>query len=142
MFHQTKRLLILVFALFAGCVNGPTIQHAELASPSTRPSYPVAKTGDTVDQYHGTAVADPYRWLEDADSDETKAFVDAQNKLVRAFVDGPTRERIKARLTDLINYPRFSPPRKEGDRYFFTENEGLQNQSVLYVARKIGRAHV
>src|SRR3954462_14718192 len=131
-----KFLFALLIGCTVGCANSNSPRSSDVSlSPTTRPSYPVAKTGDTVDQYHGTAVADPYRWLEDAESPDTQAFVEAQNKLVRAFVDGPTRDQIKARLTELINYPRFSPPRKEGDRYFFSENEGLQNQSVLYVAK-------
>ncbi|CAN5622647.1 prolyl oligopeptidase family serine peptidase [soil metagenome] len=125
--------LLLAFAV--GCANDVSLQQREVASNSSRPTYPSAKKSDVVDTYHGTAVADPYRWLEDAESPETQAFVDAQNKLAREFLDGPTREVIKERLTDLINYRRFSPPKHEGDRFFFTENEGLQNQSVLFVAK-------
>ena len=129
-----KHLVVLLIGLCIGCASGTS--NDSVARPTSRPTYPVAKTGETVDQYHGVAVPDPYRWLEDADSAETKAFVDQQNKLVRDFVDGQTREQIKARLTDLINYPRFSAPRREGERFFFTQNEGLQNQPVLYVSKR------
>ncbi|UCG50679.1 MAG: S9 family peptidase, partial [Candidatus Latescibacterota bacterium] len=96
--------------------------------------YPPAKKVDVVDDFHGTQVADPYRWLEDHESDETTAWVDAQNKITQHFIqDIPAREAIETRLTELWNYPRYSLPYKHGGRYFFYKNDGLQNQSVLYV---------
>ena len=110
---------------------------AGASSPATRPTYPVAKTVDITDDYHGTKVADPYRWLEDARSPDTKAFIDAQNVLVRNFVDGPVRERLHARLTELVNYPRYSPPTRHGKFYTFNKNDGLQPQYVLYVTESL-----
>jgi prolyl oligopeptidase len=96
-------------------------------------AYPPARRSDTVDDYHGTRVADPYRWMEDPDAAETAAWVEAENKLTREFIDAfPGRGAIEERLTDLWNYPRYSLPYKQGGRYFFSKNDGLQNQSVLY----------
>ena len=97
-------------------------------------TYPTSKTVEQLDDYHGTKVADPYRWLEDVDSADTKAWVGAQNDTTFGFLKNlPQREAIKQRLTELVNYPRFSLPRKEGGRYFYTYNSGLQNQSPFYV---------
>lgn len=102
---------------------------------SAKLRYPAARRADQVDDYHGTKIADPYRWLEDPDSDETRAWVEAQNKLTFGWLEQiPAREKIKARLTELWNYERFGLPSKRGGRYFYTRNDGLQNQAVLYVA--------
>ena len=95
--------------------------------------YPPARKADVVDDYHGTKVADPYRWLEDAKSEETTGWVKAQNELTRQYVRSPLREAMKKRLTEIWDYPKYSIPRKEGGRYFFEKNEGLQNQYVYYV---------
>ncbi len=102
-------------------------------------SYPPARyDSSVVENYHGTPVADPYRWLEEPDAVETAAWVGAQNKLTRQFVDAvPAREKIKARVTKLLDYPKYSLPYREGDRYFFSKNDGLQNQSVLYTQKKL-----
>ncbi len=97
------------------------------------PPYPTARKSDLVDTYHGVHVADPYRWLEDADSPETAAWVEAQNALTRSVLDGPVREGLVERLTALYDYPRTGVPFRRGDRYFFTHNTGLQDQPVLYV---------
>jgi prolyl oligopeptidase len=86
-----------------------------------------------VDLYHGVSVADPYRWLEDDNSPETKVWVEAQNRATFAFLGKiPQRDAIKKRLTKLWNYERYGVPFKEGGRYFFSKNDGLQNQSLLY----------
>ena len=101
-------------------------------------NYPVTKKVDQVDNYHGTSIADPYRWLEDANSAETKAWVDAQNKITQAYLGQiPERESIKQRLTTLWNYERYGVPYKEGGRYFYSRNDGLQNQSVLYTMKSL-----
>jgi prolyl oligopeptidase len=96
-------------------------------------SYPPARKSDQVDDYHGVKVADPYRWLEDLDSNETRGWVEAENKLAFGFLNEiPEREKLKQRLTKLWNYERYSAPFKEGNRYFYSHNSGLQNQSVFY----------
>jgi len=96
-------------------------------------NYPVARKGDQVDDYHGVKVADPYRWLEDLDSEETRKWVEEQNKLTFGYLaEIPARTTIKERLTKLWNFEKYGVPFKEGNRYFYTRNSGLQNQSVLY----------
>jgi prolyl oligopeptidase len=97
-------------------------------------TYPAARRSDQVDDYFGTKVADPYRWLEDLDSPETKAWVAAENKLTFDYLKSlPERGPIKERMTVLWNYPKFGLPFKDGGHYFFSKNDGLQNQAVLYV---------
>ncbi len=101
-------------------------------------SYPQTRQVDQIDDYHGTPVADPYRWLEDLDAPETEAWIQAQNQVTFAYLDQiPSREQIKERLTKLWNYERYSAPFKEGDRYFYFKNDGLQNQSVLYTLKSL-----
>ncbi|MBL8203462.1 MAG: S9 family peptidase [Blastocatellia bacterium] len=100
--------------------------------------YPKAKKVDHVDEYHGTKVADPYRWLENPDAEDSRAWIEAQNKLTFGFLDQiPERQQIKERLTKLWDYEKYSSPFKEGGRYFFYKNDGLQNQSVLYTANSL-----
>ena len=99
-------------------------------------TYPESRKGDQVDDYFGTKVPDPYRWLEDETSAETKAWVQAQNTVTFAYLDKIAyRENLKARLTELYNYPRVSAPFHRGDTYFFAKNDGLQNQSVYYIQK-------
>jgi prolyl oligopeptidase len=107
-------------------------------------TYPESKKVDQVDDYFGTKVADPYRWLEDENSAATKSWVEAENELTFAYLDKiPYREKLNARLTQLYDYPRFSAPFRRGDTYFFTKNDGLQNQSVYYIQKGVnGRAEV
>ena len=101
-------------------------------------TYPTARKGDQVDDYHGVKVADPYRWLEDLDSEETRNWVEAENRLTASFLNEiPARARIKDRLTKLWNYERFGTPFREGKNYFYTRNSGLQNQSVLYTVTSL-----
>ena len=103
-----------------------------------RLDYPVAKKADVVDDYHGTKVADPYRWLEDADAEDTRAWVEAENKITFDFIrSSPAYEKTKQRLTRLWNYEKYSAPFKKGSRYFFSKNDGLQNQSVFYMQHSL-----
>jgi prolyl oligopeptidase len=97
-------------------------------------TYPAAARGTQVDNYHGTSIADPYRWLEEVDAPATTAWVEAENRLTDSFMASiPERPAIKNRLTQLWNYARYSAPFKENGRYFYFQNTGLQNQSVLLV---------
>jgi prolyl oligopeptidase len=91
--------------------------------------------GDHVDVYHGVRVADPYRWMEDIDSAATRAWVEAQSKLSRSYLDAiPGRQDIRDRLTRIWNFERWSSPEHYGGYWFYSHNDGLQNQSVIYVA--------
>ncbi|MFY9254542.1 MAG: prolyl oligopeptidase family serine peptidase [Fuerstiella sp.] len=98
--------------------------------------YPETKTVDQVDDFHGTKVDDPYRWLEDdvRESKDVAAWVEAQNKITFAYLKNlPGRDAIEKRMTELWNYEKISAPSKEGGRYYFFRNDGLQNQNVLYM---------
>jgi prolyl oligopeptidase len=108
--------------------------------------YPISQQTNQVDDYHGVKVSDPYRWLENPDSPETKAWIEAQNKLTFGYLNQiAVREPIRERLTKLWNYEKYSIPFKEGDspsqgssgRYFYFKNDGLQNQSVLYTLKSL-----
>jgi prolyl oligopeptidase len=106
-----------------------------VAAADTPIKYPTTRRGDQVDDYHGTRVADPFRWLEDdvRKSAEVKKWVEAENAVTFAYLEKiPQREAIKKRLTELWNHERYSTPFKVGGRYFFSRNDGLQNQSVWY----------
>ena len=102
-------------------------------APAQTLQYPAARKSDVVDDYHGTRVPDPYRWLEDPDSPESRAWIEAQNRLTAAYLaEIPARATIRERLTKLWNYPKYGAPFRKAGRYFFLKNDGLQNQSVLY----------
>jgi prolyl oligopeptidase len=125
MHRHTLRSSLSLLTIVAASVG------AQNQSP---PPYPTAARGTQVDVYHGVSIADPYRWLEDTDSPETKAWVEAENKLSDSFLASiPERPAIKTRLTQIWNFARYSAPFKEGGRYFYFQNTGLQNQSVLFV---------
>ena len=99
-------------------------------------TYPNTRKSDQVDDYHGTKVADPYRWLEDDNSTETAAWVKAENDVTNAyFAKIPYRAQVKQRLEQLFNYPKFTPPDRRGDSYVFSKNDGLQNQNVIYLQK-------
>ncbi len=106
--------------------------------------YPVTRKAEQVDDYHGIEVADPYRWLEDDMSAETLAWVTAQNRVTFSYLDQiPYRSQLKQRLRELYNYPKYSVPSRSGTYYFWSKNDGLQNQSVLYVQEGLeGRPRV
>ncbi|MCM3877872.1 MAG: prolyl oligopeptidase family serine peptidase, partial [Thermoanaerobaculia bacterium] len=131
--HATSRSvgLCLSLAFSTGCVLA--------GDAATRPAYPKAPRADQVDDYHGTRVLDPFRPLEDPDAPETRAWIEAENAMTRAFLDAiPERAAIRDRLTKLWNYERFTRPVREGGRLFYSLNDGLQNQAVLYVVDEGG----
>lgn len=100
--------------------------------------YPTTKKVDHVDDYHGTKVADPYRWLEDEKSEQVKSWVGEQNALARPYLSTlDTREQYKTRLTELWDYEKYSTPYMVNDKLFYSYNDGLQNQYVLYIADSI-----
>ncbi len=106
-------------------------------------NYPQTKTVDTVDIYFGEDIKDPYRWLEDDRSDETRAWVKAQNKTTFSYLDEiPFRESLKKRLTNLWNYEKVGAPFVEGDYTYFSKNDGLQNQNVYYRKKGDGEAEI
>lgn len=106
--------------------------------------YPDTKKVDVVDDYFGTKVADPYRWLEDDNSEETANWVIEQNKVTDEYLSRiPFRDKLKTRFEKLYNYPKYGAPFRAGDKYYFFKNDGLQNQSVMYVKDKLdGEARV
>jgi prolyl oligopeptidase len=129
-----KRIAFFCAVGLAGCISDRPAATQESAALA----YPKTATVEQVDDYHGTKVADPYRWLEDDHAPATKEWVEAQNKVTFGYLEKiPQREKIKQRLTELWNYERYGLPFKEGGRYFYTKNDGLQNQSVLYTMESL-----
>ena len=124
-----KRNILIVIALSVIFMSNTFAQ--DLSNMRIR--YPQTQKCDTVDHYFGTAVPDPYRWLEDDYSEQTANWVKAQNKLTQNYLSQiPYRQQMKKHLMEIMNYPKEGAPWKKGDRYFFYRNNGLQNQSVLY----------
>ncbi|MDP4964445.1 MAG: prolyl oligopeptidase family serine peptidase [Salibacteraceae bacterium] len=135
-----NKKLILFAAVLAGCAGQQKQESAEkmnITYPETR------KDTSVVEDYFGTKVADPYRWLEDDRSAETEAWVTAQNEVSFGYLQKiPFRDKIKDRLTDLWNYEKYSAPFKRGDFTYFYKNDGLQNQYVLYREKQDGQSEV
>lgn len=133
LFRKLGRLVSVVAVALplAGCA--PHSRSVAAKYPDKPLVYPESATVTQVDDYHGVKVADPYRWLEDLDSEQTRAWVEAQNEVTFGYLEEiPARERIGRRLTELWDYEKYGIPFKQGGRYFLTKNDGLQNQSVLY----------
>jgi len=123
--------LTLITMVMMGCESNNQRKEQEITYPETRKV-------DTVDTFFGTEVADPYRWLEDDRSDETADWVKAQNKVTFNYLNNiPYRERLRSRIEELWNYEKRTAPRKHGDWYYFSKNDGLQNQDVLYRSKEI-----
>lgn len=121
----------LLWLLVAGILTP-----AGFSDPSGRWTYPTTRQSEQSDDYHGTVVKDPYRWLEDDNSPETAAWVTEQNKVTFGYLESiPFRNAVKERLLKLNNYPRYGLPFHFGPTYFFSKNDGLQKQSVWYVQK-------
>src|SRR3989304_6059436 len=100
--------------------------------------YPKPHKVDQIDYYHGTKITDPYRWLEDVDSAETREWIKQENELTFSFLEKiPARVKIKERLTKLWDFTKATSPYKKGGRYFQFRNSGLQNQDILYVSESL-----
>lgn len=109
-----------------------------MTNPESALVYPASPRGNYVDVYHGVTVPDPYRWLENPDSPETQAWIDAQNQVTFDYLSRiPARDRLQESLTQRWNYEKYSLPFKRGDRYFYSKNDGLQNQSILYTLQSL-----
>ncbi|MEZ4983804.1 MAG: prolyl oligopeptidase family serine peptidase [Saprospiraceae bacterium] len=122
-----------IVALFAAC-NSPKEEASSMTKyEKMAVTYPATKTVGQTDDYHGTPVSDPYRWLEADTAQDVMQWVKAQNEVTFGYLEKiPFRKPIEERLTELLNYPRLGSPFRAGDYYFFYKNDGLQNQSVIY----------
>lgn len=124
---------IFAVNIFLACIVLFLTMNCQRQVYNAKFKYPVVKDVDVVDNYHGTVVKDPFRWLEDLQSPETRKWIDEQIKLTSSYLSAiPQREMIKQRLLELYNFPRYRGMIKRGDYYFFYKNDGLQNQYVLY----------
>lgn len=135
MFNPTtkimKKLIPLLFVAAMGCTSQNTFD------------YPETRKSDVVDNYHGTEVPDPYRWLEDDMSEETASWVKAQNELTFSYLEKiPFRDAVRERMTEVWDYAKMGIPRQEGDLLFYQYNSGLQNQSIVYLREGDGEARV
>ncbi|HEX7721433.1 MAG TPA: prolyl oligopeptidase family serine peptidase [Pyrinomonadaceae bacterium] len=139
---NTRRAFVLFAALAFAALSLSTplrpvkAQRSGSGGGSSPITYPETKKVDVVDDYFGTKVADPYRWLEDNDSPEVAAWVEAENKVTFAYLDQISyRPQLKDRLMKLFNYPKFGSPQRRGDQFMVWKNDGLQNQNVYYIQK-------
>ena len=125
-----KKSLFFSLAVLLSLVS---LHSCKVENESTGLKYPVTTKSDQVDDYHGTQVADPYRWLEDQEDPKLREWIDAQNEVTFGYLDQiPFRKQLQERLEKIWNYPKYGTPFKRGSNYFYYKNDGLQNQSVLY----------
>jgi prolyl oligopeptidase len=128
---KTRLLTVLIAAMAISC--------AQPDAPKL--TYPAAKKVDQVDDFFGTKVADPYRWLESSDTPDARAWIDAENKVTSDYLAQiPERARIKARLTEIWDYERYGTPSRQGPWYIFAKNSGLQPQAVIYKTKSLDAA--
>lgn len=132
-----KRIIFAAFlALVCFACNQEGTQNSESSSmnyPKIPVTYPATDSSDTKDNYFGTEIADPYRWLENDTAANTEAWVKTQNVATYGYLEQiPFRGAVRSRFEELFNYPKYSAPFQVGEYYFFSKNDGLQNQSVIY----------
>lgn len=126
--------LIRIFVFIATGLLAASLQAQGPSSPKY--AYPATAKVSQVDEYFGTKVGDPYRWLEDDNSEQTKTWVEGQNKLTFGYLEQiPYRAKIQERLKEIMNYPKYSSPFRANKHYIFYKNDGLQNQSVIYIQK-------
>lgn len=134
-YKQMKYLVLSIssfLVLFSSC-NQKDVNQQKF-------NYPETRKDTVVDDYFGTKIADPYRWLEDDNSEETKKWVEAENDFTFAYLNKiPFKDKIKKRLEEIWNYEKVSAPSKKGNYYYFYKNDGLQNQYVLYRTKELGK---
>ncbi len=138
--HRSQAAGLLIACLAVSFVL-PAYNSLSAQDDSQPMNYPKTKKVDQVDEYFGHKVADPYRWLEDdvRESKDVQRWVDDQNKITFSYIeDLPYRDDIETRLTELWNYEKYGIPSKQGGRYYFSKNDGLQNQSVIYQMNSLG----
>ena len=128
--------LNLLLICTAGLAVACTTNEKSMKYPAIAVTYPETKKVEQTDDYHGTQVADPYRWLEIDTASEVESWVEAQNKATFGYLEQiPFRDAIKDRYTKLYDYPKLSAPRQIGEYFLFSKNSGLQNQSVIYIQK-------
>ena len=129
--------LFIFITLIFSCKMDENVSESTIKEPL---NYPVTfRDSSVIDNYFGQEVADPFRWLEDDNSDETLNWVKAQNELTFGYLDKiPFRDKVKDRLTEILNYERYGTPFKKAEKYYYFKNDGLQNQSVMYVMDSLG----
>lgn len=129
-----KLTLPILFAVaLAACKNGNQNTAETMHYPVIPVTYPETATGDASDTYFGVEVAEPYRWLEDDTASNTKAWVKAQNEVTFGYLNQiPFRKSVRSRFEELFNYPKYGAPFQVGEYFFFSKNDGLQNQAVIY----------
>jgi len=131
MHKKISVLIVLILLIFL-----PTCQKQGEREAQAQLTYPVTRKVDQVDDYFGTKVEDPYLWLEDEQSEDVENWVEEQNKVTCSYLENiPFREKLRQRITEVYNYPRYSSPFRAGECYFFYKNDGLQNQSVIYIQK-------
>ncbi len=138
--NTTRISALLLLPVFLGaCAHDTRMRFTDPLPESAAPAYPDTARESIVDDHHGTPVADPYRWLEDPDAPEAVRWIEAQNAVTRAWIDAvPEREAIEARIRELWDYERISPPGWDGGLWFWSRNDGLQNQAVTLVGERPG----
>ncbi len=138
MYFQKTLSAFLSLSIMISCTNNPKPEEKDTVA-KLRPAYPETKMDSSIVEDHfGTSVADPYRWLENDTTAETAAWVKAQNEVTFGYLSKiPFRDKLKSRITELVNYPKYGSPFRAGEYYFFSKNDGLQNQSVVYYQKGI-----